>query len=71
MDYWVDTFNRFYEEYAECFMSEENQILTANVCGFSTNEKEIRKGKAFEREELAKMFDFVNSKPEEKNEENS
>lgn len=33
--YWLDTFHRFYNEYAECFMTEENEMLISSISGFS------------------------------------
>ena len=58
----MDTFHRFYDEYAECFMREENEMLIGKVSGFSIVEKNLKKGKEIDREELSKLVDFVNSK---------
>lgn len=34
-DFWVGSFCRFYEQYAECFMSELNEVLEiGNLGGF-------------------------------------
>ena len=49
MNYWFDTFHRFYEEYAECFMSDENKIIITKISGFSPVEKGLGKGKVFDR----------------------
>ena len=58
----MDTFHRFYDQYAECFMTEENQMLVGKIGGFSTVENELKKGKEIDREQLSKFVDFVNSK---------
>lgn len=43
-------------------MREENEMLIGKVSGFSIVEKNLKKGKEIDREELSKLVDFVNSK---------
>lgn len=45
-------------------MKDENRILKAKISGFPPAEMNMKMAKEFDREELSKIVDFVNSKVE-------